>query len=89
MNAFSDTTMQHWLKDLGTFVKEVHLHDNDGTRDDHLAIGAGNIDFEPLFEYMEVNRLRPIFTLEPHKKEWVWKTFEALSRSARFCRIIQ
>ncbi len=89
MNAFSDTTMQHWLKDLGPFVKEVHLHDNDGTWDDHLAIGAGNIDFEPLFEYMEANRLRPVITLEPHKKEWVWKTFEALSRSARFCRIIQ
>jgi sugar phosphate isomerase/epimerase len=89
MNVFSETSMQGWLKALGPFLKELHLHDNDGTSDDHLAIGAGKIDFESLFEYVEENRLRPIMTLEAHKEKWIWQSLEALSQSERFCRIVQ
>ena len=88
MNVFSETSMEGWLKDLGPVLKELHLHDNDGTRDDHLAIGVGKIAFETLFEYVEENRLRPIVTVEAHKKEWIWQSLEALSHSERFCRII-
>jgi len=89
MNVFSETSMQGWLKTLGPFLKELHLHDNDGTSDDHLAIGAGKIDFESLFEYVEENRLRPIMTLEAHKEKWIWQSLEVLSQSERFCRIVQ
>ena len=88
MNVFSETNMKDWLAALGPFVKEVHLHDNDGTWDDHLAIGAGEIDFEYLFQYVEDNHLRPIMTLEAHKEKWMWESLEALSRSERFCRIV-
>lgn len=89
MNVFSQANMEDWLKALGPLLKEVHLHDNDGTRDDHLAIGAGEINFETLFDYIEKNHLRPIMTLEAHKSKWVWQSLEALSRSEPFCRIIQ
>lgn len=89
MTVFSETTMEGWLKAVGPFVKELHLHDNDGTWDDHLAIGAGKIDFETLFKYLEGNHLRPIITLEAHKEKWIWQSIEALSRSKRFCRIVQ
>lgn len=89
MNLFSETNMEVWLNALGPFLKELHLHDNNGTWDDHLAIGAGKIDFEFLFEYMEENRLRPIITLEAHEEEWIWQSLESLSKSERFCRIIQ
>ncbi len=89
MNVFSETNMKGWLTTLGPFLKEVHLHDNDGNSDDHLAIGQGKIDFEHLFEYMEENHLRPIMTLEAHKEKWVWESLEVLSRSERFCRILQ
>jgi sugar phosphate isomerase/epimerase len=88
MNAFSETDMQGWLNELGPRIREIHLHDNDGTEDDHLAIGKGNIDFESLFEYVEQNRLRPIFTVEAHKEKWLWQSMEALSRSKRFRRIV-
>lgn len=89
MNAFSDTNMEDWLKVMGPFLKELHLHDNDGTRDDHLAIGAGKIDFEYVFEYVEKNGLNPIMTLEAHKEKWIWQSIKVLSRSERFCRIVR
>lgn len=88
MNVFSETSMETWLKALRPFLKQLHLHDNDGTWDDHLAIGEGKIDFESLFEYVEGNRLRPIITIEAHKERWLWQSLDALSKSERFCRII-
>ena len=87
MNAFSETNLKGWLDHLGPFVKELHIHDNHGIRDDHLAIGAGNIDFDTLFRYVGENRLNPIITLEAHKEKWIWQSLEALSRSEPFCRI--
>ncbi|MDY6951098.1 MAG: sugar phosphate isomerase/epimerase family protein [Thermodesulfobacteriota bacterium] len=87
MHAFSATNVQGWLEDLGPFVEELHVHDNHGSRDDHLAIGAGDIDFDTLFRYVAKNRLKPIITLEAHKEEWIWQSLEALSRSEPFCRV--
>lgn len=89
MHAFSTTDMGGWLKALGPLTKELHIHDNDGTGDDHLAIGAGNIDFEFLFEYVKENKLRPIITIEAHKEQWIRQSLEALSRSERFRCIIE
>ncbi|MGD8757514.1 MAG: sugar phosphate isomerase/epimerase family protein [Deltaproteobacteria bacterium] len=88
MSAFSETDMGDWLKVLGPFVKELHLHDNDGSWDDHWAIGQGHVDFETLFKYVEDSHLRPIITLEAHKEAWIWQSFEALSASSRFRRIV-
>jgi sugar phosphate isomerase/epimerase len=89
MNVFSDTNMEDWLNATGPFLKQLHLHDNDGTWDHHRAIGTGTIDFEILFRYLDENQLRPIITLEAHQKDWIWQSFETLSNSARFRRIIQ
>lgn len=88
MHAFSKTDLRGWLKELGPRIGEIHLHDNDGTEDNHLAIGKGDIDFESLFEYLDENQLKPIITIEAHKEEWLWQSIEALSRSKRFRRIV-
>ena len=85
---FSETSIEGWLNSLGPFLKQLHLHDNDGTWDNHWAIGSGKIDFEILFRFLEKNRLRPVITLEPHQEKWIWQSFEALSKSACFSRII-
>lgn len=89
MNVFSETKTEGWLKALGPFLRQLHLHDNDGIWDDHRAIGTGNIDFEVLFKYVEENDLKPVITLEAHQEEWIWQSLEALSKSPRFRRIIQ
>lgn len=89
MNAFSDTDMDGWLNAMAPFLKQLHLHDNDGSKDEHLAVGAGNIPFDRLFAFLEKNRLSPIVTLEAHEEHAVWDSLEALSRSGPFCRMIQ
>jgi sugar phosphate isomerase/epimerase len=41
--------VQHFHKKL----RHVHLHDNDGNRDLHLPMGAGNIDWEELIRLLK------------------------------------
>ena len=46
-------------------IGEVHLSDNDGSDDQHLALGEGNIDLDSLFTKIEELKINPVFTLEP------------------------
>ena len=77
-NAFSTTPLAEWLKILGSRVREVHLHDNDGRGDDHQPIGGGSVAFSTLFAYLVETGLRPVITLEPHAEASLWKSLEAL-----------
>ncbi len=42
----SDASVVDWIKELGTMIGYVHLHDNDGTGDQHLSLGEGTIPME-------------------------------------------
>lgn len=44
--------IKEFLK-LDEFIVNVHLHDNNGVKDEHLSIGEGNIDFSGLFKGMK------------------------------------
>ncbi len=77
---FSKRGMDEWLEAVGNKIGQLHLHDNNGDWDDHLAIGMGKIDFERVFQYLEKNRLAPLITIEAHKKEDVIPSLEGLSR---------
>ena len=46
----SKTAPEEWAKRLGRFVKHVHINDNDGISDLHLAWGDGVIDRKTFYE---------------------------------------
>ncbi len=67
---FARTPMDLWLKALGPYLGQLHLHDNQGLRDDHSRMGDGIVDFRTLFEFLKRERkIPPIITLEPHREE--------------------
>jgi sugar phosphate isomerase/epimerase len=66
---FSESEEMHWLKTLYPYLSEIHCHDNLGRWDDHLAVGAGIIDFAGLFDFLKTKALRPILTIEAKKEE--------------------
>jgi sugar phosphate isomerase/epimerase len=66
---FSLVPMEQWFEALGSRLKEVHLHDNDGTADAHWALGKGTIDFDEFFRLMSRYAPRPVFTIEAHDKD--------------------
>lgn len=48
-NAFSKTPVEAWATKMAPHLSHLHVHDNLGDADSHLAIGEGNIDFAALF----------------------------------------
>ena len=48
VNVFSHLSINRWWDMIGDRVVALHLHDNDGLSDDHLAPGEGTFDFETL-----------------------------------------
>lgn len=75
-NLFSKITLSEWLDKTGRFIHELHLHDNDGTSDDHSAIGDGNIDFEAILN--RVNGCNCVYTIEAHTVDNAKKSLKRL-----------
>jgi sugar phosphate isomerase/epimerase len=46
-------------------IHHSHLHDNHGTKDEHLAVGKGNIDFLPMFRLLADTPALLVFEVRP------------------------
>ncbi|MFZ5758881.1 MAG: sugar phosphate isomerase/epimerase family protein [Thermodesulfobacteriota bacterium] len=78
--AFAKNRWQDWLPELEPWLGQLHLHDNHGGHDAHLAIGQGIFDFRGLFDYMKQRHLSPLLTMEPHHEGGVEASFAALAK---------
>lgn len=76
VNAFSHAALRQWLAKTGEFIRQFHLHDNDGRKDAHWPIGDGNIDFSRVARYISSAKHAVLVTLEPHTEAHIWKTLE-------------
>ncbi len=61
--------LSNWIQTLSPYLAHLHLHDNDGVKDQHIGLGLGSIPWEEFFSLLELLNLSPTFTLEPHSKE--------------------
>ena len=78
---FGEVSLDTWLNALGPYLGQLHLHDNSGAKDDHLAMGMGNIDFQTLFRNLKaIKKDPPIITLEPHREEDFQPSIEYLEK---------
>ena len=69
-----------WIETLREYLWEVHLHDNHGQWDEHLPIGEGGFDFVQFFSLLSKFQLNPIYTIEPHQEDHLWRGLEAAQR---------
>ena len=80
--AFSGASLDRWVQVLGPYLRQLHLHDNRGQEDEHLALGQGSIDFKSLFGAIKTSIERPLaFTLEPHKENDLMPSIDYLERN--------
>ena len=75
-NVYSKTDLTLWLEKLGLHVGELHLHDNNGSSDDHLPVGRGSFPFPRLFTFLKEKGMTPIVTIEPHTEKNLWDTLD-------------
>ncbi len=62
--AFSRYPVRRWWEALGDRVVAFHLHDNDGSSDDHLPPGRGIFDFPALAGLLRGRAAMPLMTFE-------------------------
>ena len=80
-SAFSRDPMTTWLDSLSPFLGQMHLHDNHGKRDEHIALGQGGIDFGALFRLLKAMKTTPpVITLEPHQEDFLEPSLEYLEK---------
>jgi sugar phosphate isomerase/epimerase len=77
--AFGQAPLESWIQGVGKDIGELHLHDNRGEWDDHLAPGKGSVDFGLLFKTLPpLLNEPPVITLEPHHEEALWEALAFL-----------
>jgi sugar phosphate isomerase/epimerase len=79
LQAFGGGNFQTWLAEVGSLVGQVHLHDNHGTQDDHLALGQGIIPLAQILSFFAARNQTPLVTLEPHQEESLLPSLKFLS----------
>jgi len=77
--AFAKTDWRTWLPELYPYLSEIHLHDNRGEWDEHLALGEGQIPFPEIFGFLFEKDLRPVLTIEAHQEEAVEPSLKHLA----------
>ncbi len=77
---FGTASLRRWVQSMSPHLQQLHLHDNNGQRDDHWALGLGNINIEQLFSDLDSLKIRPLaVTLEPHREEDLSPSLEYLA----------
>jgi len=77
--SFAKTPWQDWLPRMSPWLGQLHLHDNNGLQDQHLAPGRGDFNFTELFQFLAAKNLNPLITLEPHSKDDLWAALDYLN----------
>ncbi len=78
--AFGGGDFPHWLQVLTPHIGQLHLHDNQGDEDSHLALGTGKVPLELILTTLAGRNPRPIVTLEPHQEGSLAPSLEHLAR---------
>lgn len=78
-NVFSKVSLETWMNSLNPYIVELHLHDNDRTSDQHLAIGEGTFDFLRLFELIKNKDC--VYTIEARTPASVFKSIEYMKKT--------
>ncbi len=75
---FSRLPVQKWAEAFGPRLREMHVHDNRGLRDDHLPVGEGAINFRGVILAVADAGARPVLTVEPHRVEHFHRSVSSL-----------
>jgi sugar phosphate isomerase/epimerase len=77
-NLFAKVSLEDWFAEVGSYIAESHIHDNNGTRDDHLPVGEGAIDFHKVFGLLRQYAPEAAYTIEAHNREAMVRAMENL-----------
>ena len=74
------TLILEWIECLGKSIEHIHLHDNDGTIDAHLALGKGKLPVEEMLCGLKRISGNMTYTIECSTYEDVIATYQLLKK---------
>lgn len=81
------TPQENWVSALSSHLSHIHLSDNRGVYDEHLALGDGTVDWKGFFKSCEKHPFSADYTLEVGSVENIEKSVEYLKNLAVFERL--
>ena len=79
------TNLEDWIRKLGRRIGYVHIHDNHGTDDEHLALGKGSIPLETVLRLLQEQSPAALWAVET-EVDGLAKSLEWLGDRAFFTR---
>lgn len=70
VNAYSHLSVMDWLEECAPYISHFHIHNNDGTADQHNPLDDGRIPMKALFQRIEELCPEATVTLELMKMEF-------------------
>ncbi len=64
VNAYSSIPVMDWLETWAPYISHFHIHNNDGSRDQHNSLNDGTIPIEELLQWAEELCPDATYTLE-------------------------
>lgn len=83
-HCYSPRPAEEWAQAMRKHISHVHVHDNLGDKDSHMALGQGNISLSRTLMPFLLNEDEPTFTIECGNKEAVLTSWEML-RELKSC----
>jgi len=77
-HCFSSVSVEEWLSVLLPWLRHIHIHDNMGDRDAHLALGKGSIPFKRIAPLIPS---KVTITIECNTPEDVLTTWKTINNS--------
>ncbi|MGN0398576.1 MAG: sugar phosphate isomerase/epimerase family protein [Blautia sp.] len=75
---YSEIPVEDWADCFGTFLNHVHVHDNTGNKDRHMALGDGKIPLDKVWRVIGKYNPRTDYVIECDSMEKVEKSLEVL-----------
>lgn len=77
----SKTKMKMWFERLKDYIFQLHINDNNGRVDRHLAVGAGTVNWQDVSDLINLNGLEPVIVFEMYQLSDVLSSNEFLEKN--------
>ncbi|TYB30491.1 MAG: sugar phosphate isomerase/epimerase [Candidatus Mcinerneyibacterium aminivorans] len=81
LNVYNKTRIDIWFEELKEKINHLHLHDNNGMTDEHLAIGNGNVKWQNIFDNIESLKTNPEAVIEVDSEDKFYASMKYLKQN--------
>lgn len=83
-HCYSEIPVEQWILQMRNRIGHIHIHDNCGDRDSHMALSDGTVPLNTILPLMETLGDQVGYTIECNFYEDVLKSWEIMQQKRNF-----